>query len=111
VPPPPPPPPPYTVSITSPSPGANLTGRVTWTAKTSGATTSEVDFFIDGMQQWTEYWAPYFFGGDNQYWDTAGVKNGSHTLLVRAISSTGGVATSSINVTVNNPRKALNKAG
>jgi hypothetical protein len=99
-------PPPYTVSITSPAAGANLTGRVTWTAQTSGATTREVDFFIDGNQKWTEYWAPYFFGGDNQYWDTATVKNGNHTLMVRAISTSGQVVTSTISVTVNNTRKA-----
>lgn len=104
-----PPPPAYKVSITSPAAGANLTGRVTWTATTSGATTSEVDFFIDGNQKWTEYWPPYYFG-DNQYWDTTSVKNGSHTLMVRAISSTGLVTTSSINVTVNNPRRSLYKA-
>ena len=105
-----PPPPAYRVSITSPSPGASLTNRVTWTATTSGATTSEVGFFIDGNQKWTEYWAPYYFGGDNQYWDTTSVKNGNHTLMARAISSTGVVTTSSITVTVNNPRKSLNKA-
>ena len=79
---------------------------MTWTAQTSGATTREVDFFIDGNQKWTEYWAPYFFGGDNQYWDTATVKNGNHTLMVRAISTTGQVVTSTISVTVNNTRKA-----
>jgi hypothetical protein len=82
---------------------------VSWTAETSGASTSEVGFFVDGIQKWTEYWAPYVYGGDNQLWDTLGVKNGSHTLMVRAISTSGQIATASITVNVNNSRKAGNR--
>jgi hypothetical protein len=99
---------PYTVTIASPASGASLKGFALWTAQTTGSTTSRVEFFIDGVSKWTDSSAPYAFGADSLGLDTSGLKNGSHTLMVRATSSTGQIATAGIPVTVNNNGNTTN---
>lgn len=99
---------PYTVTIANPASGASLRGFVLWAAQTAGSTTSRVEFFIDGASKWTDSSAPYAFGADSLGLDTSGLKNGSHTLMVRATSSTGQIATASIPVTVNNSGNTAN---
>jgi hypothetical protein len=98
---PPPPPPPYTVS-SSVANGSTLSGSVTWTARPS-ATSTKVEFLIDGTVQWTEWISPYQFKGDpTGVLDTTTLPNATHTLSVVAHASDGRTATASSSVTVSN---------
>ncbi|MDQ3879965.1 MAG: Ig-like domain-containing protein, partial [Chloroflexota bacterium] len=95
------------VSISSPSNGATVTGKVPWSATTSGFTPAKVEFLVDGALRWTEKYAPYTFNGDGGTWDTTKETDGSHKLTVRAIAADGRSSTSSIAVTVSNFRVAI----
>jgi len=83
--------------------GATLSGSLKWTATTSVTTVSRVEFLIDGTSKWTDQAAPYQFGGDpGGRFDTTSLKNGQHTLAVRAYGTSGLTATASSLVTVSN---------
>src|SRR5581483_7294370 len=91
---------PPTVSITSPSNGATISGTVTVTANASdNVGVAGVQFLLDGAALGAEDTAaPYSVA-----FDTTKVANGSHTLTARARDAAGNVATSSpVTVTVSN---------
>ncbi|MDJ0841666.1 MAG: PHB depolymerase family esterase [Acidobacteriota bacterium] len=88
---------PPTVSITSPSTGATVSGTVSVTASASDdVAVSSVDFFIDGMLVGTDTSSPYSYS-----WSTSSEANGTHSIFARAVDSSGNTATSdTISVTV-----------
>ncbi|HEX7960190.1 MAG TPA: Ig-like domain-containing protein, partial [Terriglobales bacterium] len=91
---------PPTVSITSPSSGAALTGIVTLTATASdNVAVAGVQFLVDGQAVGSEQTAaPYSFA-----WNSAAVANGSHTISATARDGSGNTATSAaIGVSVSN---------
>src|SRR5581483_2431394 len=91
---------PPTVSITSPSNGATISGTVTVTANASdNVGVAGVQFLLDGAALGAEDTAaPYSVA-----FDTTKVANGSHTLTARARDAAGNSATSSaVTVTVSN---------
>jgi hypothetical protein len=90
------------VTTSTPAASASVSGSVTWEAKVTSGTASEVDFLIDGTQKWTEHYAPYRFNGDTGSLDTKTLGDGSHKLTVRAVDSSGKTATSEISVSVSN---------
>src|SRR5213078_3744846 len=80
--------------------GATLSGTVIWTAGLSTGTADSVDFYIDGVNLWTERFAPYRFNGDpTGTLDTRLLANGPHTLGVTANGTTFSIsAVSSVTV-------------
>ena len=92
----------FQVSSQSPLNGQTVSGAVEWAAVIANGTASKVEFSIDGVLKWTEGIAPWVFNGDGNKWDTTTVTNGTHTLSLKATSTTGAIATSSITVTVSN---------
>lgn len=86
-------------AITSPAGGATVTGAVTISADASdNVALSRVEFFVDGVFKGSDNAAPYSYS-----WDTAGVANGSHTLMARAVDTSNNLGTSaSVVVTVSN---------
>jgi hypothetical protein len=82
---------------------STLSGSVAWTATTSGAEVSRVEFAIDGTTQWTEQNSPYQFNGDpSGLLDTTQLSDGKHKLTVKAYSTDGRSATRKITVRVKN---------
>jgi N-acetyl-anhydromuramyl-L-alanine amidase AmpD len=69
--------------------GATVSGKVSWTASSTGGTPRRVEFWIDGRWRWSEESAPYVFNGDGNTWDTAKEKAGRHQVSVRAIGPDG----------------------
>ncbi len=88
-----------TVSITSPSNGATVSGTKTITASASdNVGVTKVELRVDGALKKTDTSSPYSYS-----WDTTAVSNGSHSLQARAYDVVGNVGTSTtISVTVNN---------
>lgn len=88
-----------TVSISSPSNGATLSGSVTVSAAASdNVGVTKVEFYIDGTLKATVIASPYSYA-----WSTTDYSNASHTILVKAYDAAGNIGTSStISVTVNN---------
>jgi hypothetical protein len=85
--------------------GATLKGQVSWTATVSGITTASiasVDFYIDGVIQWTEHLDPYVFNGDGATLNTTTLANGTHTFKVVATANDGTTATTQAAATVGN---------
>src|SRR3989304_1581947 len=71
---------PASVTITDPSDGATVNGRVTIKATPSGFSgTTTVKFFVDGSLKSTDTSAPYEYG-----WQTKGVSIGAHTITAQA---------------------------
>jgi M6 family metalloprotease-like protein len=98
-----------TVSLTSPSSGATLTGTVTLQASAFDATAlAHVDFLLDGtFVLGTDADSPYRYT-----WNTVGFSNGSHTLSARAVDAAGNTTTSTaIPVTVSNTSSTGGGAG
>lgn len=94
---------PPSISITSPSDGAQVNGRVTISAKTMDFTKSpSVKFLIDDSLVFTDSTTPYEFG-----WHTKDHLSGTHTITVQALNSEGETATDSIKVTI--PQKETGK--
>jgi hypothetical protein len=91
----------FSVSIATPSAGATLQGSVAWRATVANGTASQVTFWIDGQQRWTDKTAPYEFG-TNGTLDTRTLADGNHTLAVKAVNRKGRSATASVGVTVAN---------
>ena len=89
---------PPTVSITSPSPGATVSGTVNVTADASDDNgVDKVEFSIDGELKSTDTTSPYEYS-----WDTTAETEGSHSITAKAYDTIGQTATDSINVTVDN---------
>ncbi len=89
---------PPTVSITAPAPSATLTTTSNITV-TTGGTPVRVEYWIDGVHQYTIYDSPFTWS-----FDPAQIDNGSHSLVARAIDAAGNIGTSaavSFTVTVN----------
>ena len=91
---------PPTVSITSPAPGARVSGTITVAADASdNVGVAGVQFLVDNAALGTEdTTAPYSVS-----WDTTGVANGSRTLTAVARDAAGNRTTSApVTVTVSN---------
>jgi hypothetical protein len=90
---------PPTTAITSPAPGATLSGTVTVVASASDDVgVARAEFYVDGALKGTDTTAPYQFA-----WSTASVPNGSHALQSKAYDAANNVGTSSpVTVTVDN---------
>ncbi len=88
-----------TVSITSPGPGATVSGTAAVQASASdNVGVSTVTFFVDGVQVAVGSVAPFAYS-----WDTTTAANASHTLKATARDAAGNSTSSSVTVTVNNP--------
>jgi hypothetical protein len=89
-----------TVSVTSPSNGATVSGTVTISATASdNVGVTKVEFYYDSTNLIsTDTTSPYSIP-----WNTTAVSNGTHTLLAKAYDAAGNVGTSSsVSVTVSN---------
>lgn len=85
------------VSITSPSNGATVSGAVIFSANaTDNVGVTRVEFIVDGGVVNTDSSAPY-----SMNWSSASVSNGSHSLKAKAYDSFQS-SEATINVTVNN---------
>ena len=93
--------PPYVIT-SSLGTSASVSGTLAWTASPSGATTSRVDFVVDGTVNWSDTSAPYGYNGDAGQLDTTTLTNGAHSLAVRAYATDGRTATAPSSVTVAN---------
>jgi hypothetical protein len=90
---------PPTVSITTPSPGAMVSGTVAVNAVASDDVgVTKVDFSIDGAPQGSDTTSPY-----GVTWDTTAASNGSRTLTATARDAAGNTTSSApVTVTVQN---------
>jgi len=88
-----------TVSITSPTNGANVTGNITLTASaTDNVGVTKVDFLIDGSVAGTVTSSPY-----NLPWNSTAVTDGTHSLQARGYDAAGNVGSSTlVTLTVSN---------
>jgi hypothetical protein len=88
-----------TVSITSPTDGATITGSHSFVATASdNVGIAKVVFTVDGSTViGTQVNAPYSFS-----WDTTALANGSHTLTAKAYDAAGNTASDTINFTTSN---------
>lgn len=87
-----------TVSVTSPSNGAAVTGTVTVnaTANDTGSGIKLVEFLVDGTVIGSDTTSPYGIS-----WNSATVTNGSHTITARATDNADNKTTSAgVSVTV-----------
>ncbi|HSW85415.1 MAG TPA: Ig-like domain-containing protein [Candidatus Saccharimonadales bacterium] len=92
---------PPTVSITSPTNNATVSGQVPITANASdNVGVSQVTFQVDGTTKSTVTASPYSYT-----WDSTVVANGTHTINVIATDAAGNNSNSSITVNVNNGDK------
>jgi Bacterial Ig domain len=90
------------VSISSPTDGQTINGKVTWQALVSSGSAYKVTFAVDEVEKWTEYASPYIFNGDGNTLDTTTLADGPHTLSVSAYGTEGQRASATIRVTVAN---------
>jgi len=87
-----------TVSITSPTDDAIVSGTVTVRAGASdNVKVSKVEFYVDNVLKHTDSTASYSYS-----WVTTALPNGSYTLTVKGYDSSGNVGQSSITATVGN---------
>lgn len=85
-----------TVSITSPTPGAAVSGTVAVTISASDAVgVARVSLYVDGTLLASATTAPYTFS-----WDTRNVASGAHRLTAQAADAAGNVGTSASDVVV-----------
>lgn len=83
-----------TVTILTPEDGSDLTGKVSWRVRASGAGgVRSVRFIIDGKLVATDTRSPYAFTAHGGYLDTTRLSDGIHTL--RATVTTRSRATAS----------------
>lgn len=99
----------FGITNVSPTNGATLSGSIRWEARMTAGTASQIDFFIDGVQKWTEHGAPYVYNGDTGSLDTRTLGNGTHTLMARATGASGQTASSEVSVNVSNVTSTLNR--
>ena len=89
---------PPTVTLTSPSDGATVSGTVTLSATASdNVAVARVDFLVGGVVVATDISAPYTYA-----WDSTGTPNGSVTVTATAVDTSGNPASDSHSVTVSN---------
>ena len=89
---------PPTVSITSPSNGATVSGSVNITANASDDNgVTGVEFFVDGASLGVDTSAPYSVS-----WDTTSYGDGAHTVSATATDTASQTGSASVNVTVQN---------
>lgn len=90
---------PPTVSITSPTSGASVSGTVSVTASASdNVGVTKVEFYVNGALMATDTTTPYVYS-----WNTAGLAAGTYTLMAKAYDAAGNVGQSSnVSVTVVN---------
>jgi subtilisin family serine protease len=90
---------PPTTSITSPAPGATVSGTVNVTANANDDVgVSRVELYADGALVGADTSSPYSVA-----WNTATVGNGGHALQTRAFDAAGNAGSSTVvNVTVSN---------
>lgn len=93
---------PPSVSITSPTNGATISGsavNVTATSSDANAGVEKVEFFVDGAStpKATDTSSPYSFS-----WNTTSETNTSHTLTAKSTDLAGNTNTHTINVTIDN---------
>lgn len=89
---------PPSVSITSPSEGASVSGTVNVATNASDDKgISKVEFYIDDSLKSTDTSSPYEFD-----WNTSSSSNGSHTIKAKAYDTVNQTAEHQITVTVNN---------
>ncbi len=95
---------PPTVSITSPSDGDVVSGKIIVKAKASaGRGISEVEFYINGKLKETQKNAPYHYP-----WNTENYTGGLHTLTVKAYDTLDRIGEDSIKVIVDQlPRVSI----
>jgi hypothetical protein len=88
-----------TTAITSPAPGATLSGTVTVSATaTDNVAVTQIELLLDGTVALTMTSAPYAMT-----WDTTQTSNGPHTLQTKAYDGAGNVSLSvPIAIAVNN---------
>lgn len=88
-----------TVSITSPTNGATVSGTITVTADASDDTgVSQVNFYLDGALEASDTSFPYEWS-----WETTTAADGSHALDADAIDAAGNVGlAATVSVTVDN---------
>lgn len=87
---------PLAVTSTGIADGSEQKGVVELTAKVDGQP-ARVEFWLDGRLRHTERSAPYEWA-----WDTRASSDGSHTLVVRAVTDAGAEAQLAAQVTVRN---------
>ena len=96
---------PPTVSITSPSNGATVSGSVSVTANaTDDNGVSQVEFFVDGGSIGVDSDGS---DGWSASWDTTAYADGGHTVSATATDSAAQTASDSVNVTVDNSAPAI----
>ena len=90
---------PPTVSITTPSNGATVSGAVDITATASdNESVEKVEFYLDGNLLGVDMSAPYSFT-----WNTSNTPDGAYQLMVKAYDAAGNSASdNSVSVTVDN---------
>lgn len=80
-----------------------ISGSVLWQASVPRRfRIKRVEFRIDGRLRWTERHRPFVFSGNDGKWDTKDERDGRHVLTVRAVTTSGRVATSRTRITVAN---------
>lgn len=96
---------PPTVSISSPSGNANVSGSVTLSADTTdNVVVAGVQFLLDGVNLGTEVTTAPF----STTWNSTQSSNGAHMVSARARDTAGNIATSGmVNVTVSNTGSPL----
>jgi N-acetyl-anhydromuramyl-L-alanine amidase AmpD len=67
--------------------GQLIAGSVPWRAKIAGPV-NHVSFVVDGKVRWVDHVAPFAFAGGKP-WSTLGLRNGKHTLELRAYGPKG----------------------
>jgi hypothetical protein len=83
---------PPTVAITSPGPGATVSGAITVTASaTDAGGVTVVQVLVDGRELARDFASPY-----QAAWDTRTVGNGEHTLQARAQDTAGNIGDSPV---------------
>ncbi len=96
-----------TVSVTSPTNGANVSGNITLSASaTDNVGVTKVDFLIDGSVVGTVTSSPY-----NLPWNSTAVTDGTHSLQARGYDAAGNVGTSTsvmLNVSNQTPTTSSN---
>lgn len=89
---------PPNIAILSPAASATVKGSVAISVSASDASgIQRVEFYIDGKLKATIYTPPYSYT-----WNTRSVKDGTHTILVKAYDNMGNLGQASITVTVHN---------
>ncbi len=87
-----------TISLTSPTCDATVAGTVTISADAAdNDVVASVEFFVDGNSQDLVTSPPFSFN-----WNTTGLSEGIHDILLRATDASGNTAEDGCSVTVNN---------